>query len=88
VTTAPANLAELRKIHEPEERARAALLYIEQRQAAIRAAQQIRDDAIRAMLAAGDGVSATAEAVGVSVSHVKLARKYAQQHMPTDKETT
>jgi len=70
----PRNLAELRKIRDPIERALAAKAYVAERQDAIRQANTVRDDAIRALLKAGNGVTATARACGVSVSHVKLVK--------------
>lgn len=72
--TGPKNLAELKKIRDPAERALAAKAYVADRQEAIREANAVRDEAIVGLLTAGQGVTATARACGVSVSHVKIVR--------------
>jgi len=73
MTEAPPTLAELRRVTDPAERAVAAGLYVEARQAAIREALGVRDAAIRELLP-DLGATATARACKVSVSTVKLVR--------------
>lgn len=73
--TAPRNLDELRAIPGLQDRALAAKTYIEQRQQAISDAQAIRDQAITQLLANGGGVTAVANATGMSVSHVKRLKR-------------
>jgi hypothetical protein len=74
--TPPANLAALRAITDPADRALAAAGYILQREQAIEAARGIRDAAIAALLPEF-GVTETARRTGVSVTTVKLVRKLA-----------
>lgn len=74
MTGAPKTLAELKAITDPAERSRAAKLYIGRVEQFKRDAEAVRRDAIRAVLES-NGVTATAELCGVSVSLVKLARK-------------
>jgi hypothetical protein len=74
MTEAPKTLAELIKIPDAAERARAAKLYIERAEQAKRNAQLVRDDAIRDLLET-HGPTATARLCDVSVSLVKLVRK-------------
>lgn len=70
---APRNLAELKAIPDPAERARAALLYIDRADSRKRDALAVRDEAIRILLES-NGPTATAKLCGVSVSTVKLVR--------------
>jgi hypothetical protein len=72
--TTPRNLDELRSVKDPAAKVAAAHAYIQQRQEAIAQARQIRDAALR-QLAAQLGVTATARACRVSVSHVKAVRR-------------
>ena len=75
MTDAPRSLDQLKAIPDPAERARATKAYIEERvEKARRDAIAIRDEAIRILLKS-NGVTATANLCGVSVSTVKLVRK-------------
>jgi hypothetical protein len=66
-------LEDLRSVKDPVVRAKAARVYIDQRQEAIRSALAIRDEAIREVLQV-HGPSETARRCDVSLSTVKLAR--------------
>ncbi len=65
------------------DRAKAANEYVEDRMHAVRLAQQIRDHAIGQAIAE-HGVTATARAVGMSVSHVKKCRDAKAPSSPDD----
>jgi HJR/Mrr/RecB family endonuclease len=74
MTEAPRNLAELKAISDPAERARATKLYLDKRvEQARREAIAVRDEAIREVLKS-NGPTATARLCDVSLSLVKLVR--------------
>lgn len=69
----PRTLDDLRRVKDPVARAKAARSYVDQRNAAITEALNIRDAAIREILLTV-GPSQTARRCDVSLSTVKLAR--------------
>ena len=74
MTEAPKTLAQLKAIHDPAERARAARGYIDRADMAKREAIAVRDEAIRLLLES-NGPTATARLCRVSLSLVKLVRR-------------
>jgi hypothetical protein len=77
MTEAPRNLDQLKAIADPAERARAAKAYVQRAEKAISDALAVRNEAILLVLGS-NGVTATANLCGVSVSTVKLVRKDSQ----------
>lgn len=73
--TDPTSLHDVLVVADPAERAIAAKNYLTLLDSLRDQAIEIRDDAIGAMLDAGAGVTATANRVGMSVSHVKGVRR-------------
>jgi hypothetical protein len=71
----PRTLDDLRAIPDPALRARAARAYIEQRQQAIEYAVDIRNAALRELLAADNGPAAVVRMSGWSLSTVKTASR-------------
>lgn len=71
----PANLDELRAIPDPTQRAKAAQDYITAREAALAEARRVRDEAIAALLESS-GPTAVAEAVGMSLAHVRNIKTF------------
>ncbi len=76
VPTPPRNIEALRAIIDAAEQARAAKLYVEQREKAITEAKEIRDLAIRSLLLGDRTSAAVAEMTGMSESHVKAVRRW------------
>lgn len=72
-TAAPRNLAELRTITDPGERARAATAYVAAREQAIADARKVRDAAILE-LCDTEGIAAAARLAGVSDTTVRGIR--------------
>lgn len=77
MTDAPRTLDQLKAIPDPAERARQAKAYVQRAEKAISDALVVRNEAIVLVLES-NGVTATANLCGVSVSTVKLVRKDSQ----------
>lgn len=77
-TRAPANLAELRVIADPGERALAATAYVEARERAIVEARKVRAEAVLELVAT-EGVAAAARRSGLSDTTVRGIRIAAGQ---------